>query len=354
MILAEVLDWSLALLPVLLMAGLFAWLDVFKLMSVAEMLALLLIGAIAALVAWPVSGQMLDNLPMGYSFYSRMVAPWIEEALKGLALALLFATNRIGFKLDAVISGFAIGAGFSVVENILYLVRHPELTAAVWMVRGLGTAVMHGATTAILAAVAHELGERALRRDGSMNRFNPLWLLPGYVLASLIHLAFNQFPGQPLLVMVTTIAIAPMLLIVLLRIGERETHQWLVEESEEHRRWLEEWRNGGFPADASGQRIAALAARAKPAEAQLIRDYCILKTELVLTAEEELIDRDRRLEEGEVERVRAGFARLDQLRQALGRAAYAALRRQLPFSANDEWELGELRELIGRSDASTC
>ena len=42
---------------------------------------------VAALLAWPLSGQMLDTLPMGYSFYSRIVAPWIEEALKGSALA---------------------------------------------------------------------------------------------------------------------------------------------------------------------------------------------------------------------------------------------------------------------------
>jgi hypothetical protein len=290
---------------------------------------------------------MLDTLPMGYSFYSRLVAPWIEEALKGSALALLIATNRIGFKLDAVISGFAIGAGFSVVENIFYLVRFPDLSASVWMVRGLGTAVMHGTTTAILAAVAHELSERSLRRQGSGHRFNPLWLLPGYLLASLIHLTFNQFPSQPTLVMVVTLAVAPLLLMILFRFGESDTQQWLIEDSEGHRRWLEQWRAGGFPADASGQRIAALAARAKPAEAALIRDYCMLKTELVLTAEEELLDRDRQLEEGEADQVRTAFAKLEQLRLALGKAGYAALRRQLPFSANDEWELGELRELIG-------
>jgi RsiW-degrading membrane proteinase PrsW (M82 family) len=349
MILAEIIDWSIALVPVLLMAALFAWLDVFKLMSVREMVGLLLLGAVAALIAWPVSGRVLDNLPMGYSFYSRMVAPWIEEALKGLALALLIATNRIGFKLDAVISGFVIGAGFSVVENIFYLIRFPELTASVWMVRGLGTAVMHGTTTAILAAVAHELGERSLRRQGSGRRFNPLWLVPGYLLASLIHLAFNQFPDRPGLVMVVTLVASPMLLITLFRFGEGETHQWLEEESEGHRRWLEEWRAGGFPADASGRRIAALAARAKPAEAALIREFCMLKTELVLTAEEELLDRDRKLEEGETERVRAAFAKLERTKKALGKAGYAALRRQLPFSANDEWELSELRELIGRN-----
>jgi hypothetical protein len=133
-----------------------------------------------------------------------------------------------------------------------------------------------------------------------------------------------------------------------MRLGEGQTHRWLAEESEGHRRWLEEWRTGSFPSDASGRRIAALAARARPDEAALIRDFCMLKTELVLIAEEELLDRDRRLEEGEAERVRAALARLEQTRLALGRAGYAALRRLLPFSRNDEWELEELRELIDR------
>lgn len=349
MIAAELLDWSVALVPVLMMAVLFAWLDVFKLMSPWEMIGCVLLGMVAALLAWPLSGQMLDTLPMGYSFYSRIVAPWIEEALKGLALALLFATNRIGFKLDAVICGFTIGAGFSVIENIFYLARFPELTTAVWIVRGLGTAVMHGATTAILATVAHELCERALRKQGGQG-FNPMWLLPGYLAASLIHLIFNQFPSHPMEVMIVTFIVAPIVLIGLMRIGEGETHRWLVEESESHRAWLAEWKAGGFPTDASGQRIAALAARSSSGEAALIREYCTLKTELVLTAEEELLDRDRRLEKGESERLRASFVRLAALKSQIGRTGYAALRRLLPFSRNDEWELEELRELLDRND----
>ena len=47
--------------------------------------------------------------------------------MKALVIVGLFRFNRIGYKLDAVISGFAIGAGFSVVENILYLAVFPEL-----------------------------------------------------------------------------------------------------------------------------------------------------------------------------------------------------------------------------------
>ena len=347
MISFEPVDWAVALIPVLGMALLFAWLDVFKLMSPWEMIACLLLGAVAALVAWPISGRMLDTLPIGYSFYSRMIAPWIEEALKGAALALLILTNRIGYKLDAVISGFAIGAGFSVIENIFYLARFPELTTSVWLVRGLGTAVMHGSTTAILAATAHELGERSLRKQGGQ-AFNPIWLLPGYLLASLVHLAFNQFPSHPMEVMVVTLVLAPIMLIGIMRFGESETHQWLAEESETHRRWLEEWQSGGFPADESGQRIKALMERAKPEQAALIRDYCMVKAELVLAAEEELMDGDRDLDEAHADRLRAAFAKLEEVKQAIGKLGYAALSRRMPFSNNDEWELSELKELLDR------
>jgi RsiW-degrading membrane proteinase PrsW (M82 family) len=343
---AEILNWSLALAPVLLMAGLFVWLDVFKLMSAWEMAGLLLLGGLTALAAWPISGSVLDNLPMGFSFYSRVVAPWIEEALKGLAVALLFAGNRIGFKLDAVISGFTVGAGFSVIENIFYLVRYPELEAPVWMVRGLGTAVMHGATAAIMAAIAHELSERAARADRASYRFNPFWFLPGYILASGIHLVFNQFPEQPMLVMIATIVAAPMILLGLLRFGEGEAQRWLAEESAEHEAALAEWRSGRFPADSAGQRIAALAQRT--GDGDRIRAFCTLKTELVLAAERELQDRDRDIPADERARLRSRFAELEGLKRAMGRTGYAALKPLLPFSRNDDWELSELKELLGR------
>ena len=343
----EIVDWATALTPVLVMALLFVWLDVFKLMSPWEMIGCLLLGAVAALVAWPISGRMLDTLPIGYSFYSRIVAPFIEEALKGTALALLILTNRIGYKLDAVISGFAIGAGFSVIENIFYLARFPELTTSVWLVRGLGTAVMHGTTTALLAATAHELGERSLRQQGG-RMFNPVWLLPGYLLASLVHLTFNQFPNHPMEDMIVTLVVAPIVLIGVMRFGEAETKKWLLDESEAHRRWLEEWKSGGYPSDESGQRIKALATSLKPEQAALLRDYCIVKAELVLAAEVELMDGDRDLDDGQADRLRTDFARLEEIKQAIGRLGYAALSRRLPFSNNDEWELSELKELIDR------
>ena len=342
------IDWSLALVPVLVMMVAFVWLDMFKLMSVPEMVGRLLLGGAAALAAWPLSGQLLDHLPMGFSFYSRIVAPWIEEALKGLMVLGLFAFNRIGYKLDAVISGFAIGAGFSVVENVFYLLRYPELESGVWLVRGLGTAVMHGTTAAILAAIAHELGERLARKPGGRFAFNPLHLVPGFVAASLIHMLFNQFPDSPMSVMMVTAVAAPLLLMAVLNFGEKEARAWLAEDSAGHQARLAAFRADGFPDDASGQHIAALAARVEPEEAERIRAYCIARTELVLIAEEELGERDRKLDADERERVNALIERIAALEHQIGRSGMAALRPLLPFTRNDAWEVKELRELMRR------
>ena len=212
----------------------------------------------------------------------------------------------------------------------------------------LGERVAGGVAPYAISKAGVIQATKAMALELARHRIRVNALLPGYVVASLVHLAFNQFTDHPMEVMIVTLILAPVILIGLMRLGEGETHKWLVEESESHRQWLQEWRAGGFPKDVSGQRLAALAARSTPAEAELIRAYCTLKTELVLAAEEELLDRDRQLEAGDEERLRTAFAELDRLKQALGRVGHAAVRRNSPFSANDEWELSELKELIDR------
>ncbi len=345
---AEVIDWSVALLPVLVLVALFIWLDVFKLMTVWETLGLLLLGAVSALAAFPVSGVFLDQLPLGFSNYSRFAAPWIEELLKGAVIVGLFAFNRIGFKLDAVISGFAVGAGFSVVENIIYLTRFPELTASVWMVRGLGTAVMHGTTLAILASIAHELAERETREAAREYRFNLLWFIPGLLAAVALHTLFNQFPDRPVLAMTGTLLFAPFALMAIFRFGAGEAQQWLSVERDTHRAQLEILRAGNFPDDASGRRLAALAARCDPQTATRIREYCEALTALVLAAEDALLQQASDSDRVSVDAA-ATFKRVDDLKRRLGASTLAALTPLLPFSRNDYWELSELKERVARN-----
>ena len=341
----ELTNWSVALVPVLVMLMMFIWLDVFKLMTTWETLGLLALGGVTAAIAYPVSGIFLDQLPLGYSNYSRFAAPWVEELIKGLAIVGLFYFNRIGFKLDAVISGFAIGAGFSVIENIVYLTRFPDLSPTIWMVRGLGTAVMHGTAVAVLAATAHEFAERETRGRVAEFNFNLLWFVPGYFGAVAIHTAFNQFPENPIYPLIATLAIAPFLIMGMFRFGAVEAQHWLSKEREVHRQALEAWQSGGFPADGSGQKIAALVARSDSRTGENIREYCEQLTFLAWTAEDALHDQLDDISKVEVE-AGAAFDRLEALRHAIGKASFAALKPLLPFSRNDYWEISELEERL--------
>ena len=82
--------------------------------------------------------------------------------------------------VDTAISGFAVGAGFAVLENLTYI---PDLSASGLItsaIRGLGTAMMHGGTTAIFGIVSVSLSEIRASRS-------KLVFLPGLAIAVFIH-----------------------------------------------------------------------------------------------------------------------------------------------------------------------
>jgi len=349
LLLIEALHWGVALIPVLVMLAIFVWLDTFALMSFKEVSVLLLLGAVGALAAWPVSGRLLDTLPIGFSLYSRFIAPWIEEAIKAAIMILLFRMNRIGYKLDAVISGFAIGAGFSVVENIVYLTIFPDYGTGIWLVRGLGTAIMHGTTLAVLAAIAHEFAERETREAAADYDFSLIWFVPGYGVAVALHTAFNQFPDRPMISMMGAILVAPIALIAILNFGTAEAQRWLAAECAEHKAQLEALRAGRWPDGAAGKKIAALAERFDPEVAKRIRRYWELKAWLVAEAEEVMMEEAAGDVEFDTSAVRAAFAELEGLKGALGRSTFAAMQALLPFSRNDYWEISELRQRVSRA-----
>ena len=345
---AELVHWLLALVPVLVLLGLFRWLDAFELMNMHEIVLLLGLGGLAAVACYPISGRMIDTLPIGYNNYSRFWAPWVEEFVKGLAVVLLFRLNRIGYKLDAVISGFAIGAGFSVVENIIYLTRFPDYGAGTWLVRGLGTAVMHGTTLAILAATAHEFAERETRESAGDYNFRLWWFIPGFLAAVAIHTAFNQFPDRPMLAMMGIAMVAPVLIIGILNFGTAEAQAWLGDELGRHKAELAALDSGNWPNGKATARVTALAERLGAAKAQAIRDYWHNLAYLVVEAEELMIEESQGDVALDPVRVRAAFANNDGLRRTLGKSTVAELDRLLPFSRNDHWEVRELRQRVGR------
>jgi RsiW-degrading membrane proteinase PrsW (M82 family) len=342
----EIAHWGLALVPVLVLLTVFVWLDAFELMSFREILLLLVLGGVSAIAVYPVSGRLIDTLPIGFSGYSRFVAPWLEEASKAVVMIGLFWFNRIGYKLDAVISGFAIGAGFSVVENIIYLTIFPEYGTGTWLVRGLGTAVMHGTTLAILAAIAHEFAEQETREAAGDFNFNFLWFLPGYLIAVALHTTFNQFPDRPMVAMMGAVIFAPVAIIGIFHFGTAEAQRWLAAECAEHHKQFETLKAGSWPDSASGRKIAALAERLPGETAARIRRYWELQAWLVVQAEQAMTDEAAGDVSIDKEQVRAAFAELNGLKRALGKSTFTALKALLPFSRNDYWEVSELRQRL--------
>src|SRR5438105_3389976 len=167
---AEILRPALGLLPVASFLAVLLLLDSYKLVRLRAVVGVVLAGMLAAGVAYAVNGALLAHLE--FATYTRYVAPFIEEALKALVIAALIRAHRVGFLVDAAIFGFAVGTGFALVENLNYLALQPDSALGTWVVRGFGTALMHGGAAASFAVVADMLcylrvhTELALRAKG--------------------------------------------------------------------------------------------------------------------------------------------------------------------------------------------
>ena len=336
----------IAMAPVLILLLVFDRLDVFNLIPMRDIALLTLTGAALALFSYFANLSVMDGFPIGRTAYSRYVAPVIEESMKAAPIIFLFARNRLGFKLDAAIAGFAVGAGFSMAENLWYLVALDETNVTDWLVRGFGTAIMHGAAAALFAVISHEWSEKQSESAATRYRFQPWLFAPGILVAMAVHSAFNHFPAQPLIAMVLTLLLAPLTLFFTLAKSERATRQWLAADAAAHRRILEDIRSGRLADSKIGRALREHLVEHRNINTEEVLAYVELKVELVLRAEESILatHEGAALANGETEREK--FDRLDALEKHLGKAVVAAISSRIGFSRNDLYELGRLRARV--------
>lgn len=336
----------IAMAPVLLLLLVFDRLDVFNLIPMGDIALLTLTGAALALFSYFANISVMDGFPIGFTSYSRYVAPVIEETMKAAPVIFLFARNRLGFKLDAAIAGFAVGAGFSMAENLWYLVQLDHTNISDWLVRGFGTAIMHGASTALFAVISHEWSERQSETTASHYRFQPLLFVPGLLVAMVVHSLFNHLPAEPLVAMVLTLLLAPMTLFFTLARSERATREWLAADAAAHRQLLEEIRAGRFGESKTGAALRQHLDELKTVNTEDALAYAELKMELVLAAEESILATHQGTTTPANDIDRDKFDRLDVLEHHLGRAVAAAISSRIGFTRNDLYELGRLRARV--------
>ena len=329
----------LSLVPVLLLLASLMLLDSFKLVGISIVAATLVAGALAALASLYAGGAAMELLHQDFPAYSRFGAPVLEEAIKALVVLSLFAMGRIGFLVDAAILGLCVGAGFSVLENIYYAFVFPEANAAVWLVRGLGTAIMHGGATALFA-----LAGQTMREESAEVR--PLDYVPGFLAAVSVHTIFNQFSGYDVASAAGTVLLLPMVLLFLFYRSERQMHDCLAQEYESHETLLADLNSGRFRGSRAGRVIGAWAARRDPALVAAVFEYIRLHTDLVLKAEALLLAQDAGRQVAGSPPDPADFARLHLLERRIGRSALATLRPHLKFTRRELFELHRLERLV--------
>jgi len=319
----------LSLVPVLLLLALLQLMDTFKLVRLTAVAVALIAGAIAALLCLTLHDAIVAGTAIDPRLFTRYVAPLTEEIAKAAFIVVLLLRNRVGFLVDAAVQGFAVGTGFALVENVHYLQYLGDAGLSLWLVRGLGTAVLHGATTAVFAMVSKTMADRRGR--------GALAFVPGLGLAAGIHAAFNHVPLPPLAMTALLLIVLPLVIVVVFQRSEHATRDWVGAGLDLDLELLELVRSEHFAFTRFGQYLQELRARfSGPVVADM---FCLLRLELELSiqAKAMLMAREAGLEVPVTDDLHASLQEIGYLQASIGRTGLLALKPLQVTSARDQW-----------------
>lgn len=323
-------------LPVLTFLGALIYLDSYKLVRLRAVLALLAVGCAAGGLCFALNVGLLRWSGIEFEAYARYIAPVLEEAAKGAVLVLLIRAHRIGFLVDAAISGFAVGTGFAVIENLYYLGSVGVSDPAAWIVRGFGTAIMHGGAAAIFGMLAKSLSEGA--RWGALRG-----VLAGLTAASLLHSGFNHFLLTPVLSTALIVLVLPPLMLAAFHHSERGVRRWLDVGFDADTELLGLIHSGGLSASPVGTYLNSLKEHFRGEVVADLLCYLRLHVELSLRAKGHLMMREAGFRAKPDPEIVSMLEELTYLQRSIGRTGRLALSPFLRLSSKDLWQIYSLR-----------
>jgi len=318
------------LLPVLAFLVALTLLDSFKLVSARSVLRAVAMGIVAALLSYVVNVGLLERL--GAGTVRIFAAPAVEEVLKSLYVLWLIRSSRVGFMVDAAIYGFAIGTGFALVENFYYWESLQGSGMLLWVIRGFGTAILHGSTTTLFAILTKGITDRhesmALRLA-----------LPGLAAAFLVHMLYNTFLLHPVLQTLLVLIGLPALVVVVFGRSERATRQWLGVGFDSDVELLEVIVSGDIHDTRVGKYLESLRSRFP---AIIVADMlCLLRIHLELSTRAKgiLLARQAGIRLQPDESVQANLEELRFLERTVGKTGMLAILPFLNYSTRELWQL---------------
>ncbi|MEO5693004.1 MAG: helix-turn-helix domain-containing protein, partial [Usitatibacter sp.] len=226
-----------------------------------------------------------------------------------------------------------VGCSREMVSRIFKdLVQVPDAGLGTWIVRGFGTAIMHGGATALFSVMGLT---RLEREDASGLR---AWM-PGLAVAILLHAAFNQFLFSPLVSTALIVVVVPVLVHVVFAHSEKAVGDWLGKGFDADAEMLRLINSGGLAASPVGRYLHELKGRFHgPVVADLLC-YLRIYTELSLRAKGILMMRENGFEAPVDEEMRERFAELEYLQKSIGRTGLLALDPMLHMGRKELWQL---------------
>jgi len=338
-----------SLLPVFIFLIILIYLDSYKLVKISTVLLIIVIGCAAALMSYGINKMLLNLLQFNIKSYARYIAPVIEESVKAAFIIYMISKKKIGFMVDAVIYGFAIGAGFAFVENIYYLSVVGSSSIFLWIIRGFGTAVMHGGTTAIFAILTKNIFDRSDKikilnyLPGLLSAvlYHSLFLvfIPGLFSAIMIHSIFNQLLLPAIAITLLQLILLPMLIIFVFYRSEIALRNWMETGLNNDIDLLEQIDNGIFSESHAGQYLLSL--QNKFSGTILADALCLIKihSELSIKAKGVILMRKVGLPVIIEDEVKEKLNELKYLEKSIGPTGKLAIAPIFNISTKDLWQL---------------
>ena len=338
-----------SLLPVFIFLIALIYLDSYKLVKITTVLLVILVGFAAAFISFLLNKLFINTFPIELSQYSRYVAPILEELLKAIFIIYMISKKKIGFMIDAVIYGFAIGAGFAFIENIYYLSVVDSSNIFLWIIRGFGTAVMHGGTTVIFSIITKNIFDRSdkLKIIDYLPAliyailYNTLFIIfmPGLFSAIVIHSLFNHLLLPAIVITILQLILLPLLIYFVFQRGEKSLREWMNNGLDNDVLLLEQIDKGIFSETNAGQYLLSLKSRFS---GTVLADMlCLIKIhlELSIKAKGVLLLRKVGLPVIIEEEVKDKLEELKYLEKSIGSTGKLAVAPIFSTSTRDLWQL---------------
>ena len=195
--------------------------------------------------------------------------------------------------------------------------------------RGLGTGILHGATTAIAAIVGKAIADR-----------HPRWwlpIMPGIAVAIVAHSIYNHLLAYPAAGAVLTLVALPVIVVLVFERSEKATREWVGAGLDLDLTLLELVMSDAFELTRFGTYLRSLSSHF---EGFVVADmFCLLRIEIELSVQAKawLMAHQAGLDLPVDDDLRAALAERAYLQRSIGRTGMLALEPLRMTSHRDYW-----------------